>query len=184
MGILGMGILGALLLSGSNDKGFENVTNKEIVTVGKWNNEPIEWIVLKNDEKGKLLLSVKVLFNKRFNEKRRESNWKTSDIRKYLNEVFWESAFDQSEKNKIVNNYKGSSFDGDRVFLLSWQEAENLLQAPERATPNKEYWILRTMSYSPYYVSSVSGGNGHMFGDGQEVNSITMSGIRPAIYLK
>lgn len=183
MGLLGLGILGAILTAGMNDKGFENVTNKPIITLGSWKNNPIEWLVLKNDD-GKLLLSVNVLFNMKFNEKRCESDWKTFNIRKYLNEEFWQIAFNQSERNQIKNNYFGLNFDGDRVFLLSWNEAEELLRPSERATPNKNSWIRRTMSYSPYYVTSVSGGNGHMFGDSQEVCSINMSGIRPAIYLK
>jgi len=73
----------------------------------------------------------------------------------------------------------------DTVFLLSWNEAKTLLEEEEeRATLDKSSWILRTMSYSSYYVNSVSGGNGHMFDDGQELNSSIMSGIRPAIYLK
>jgi len=34
MGILGLGVLGSLLLSENKDKGFENVTNKKIFTIG------------------------------------------------------------------------------------------------------------------------------------------------------
>lgn len=184
MGLLGIGVLGALLFSGNNDKGFENVTGKEIVTIGRWENKPIEWLVLKNDENGKLLLSLNVLFEKKFNEKRCESTWKTSDIREYLNETFWKLAFSKDEKSKIVNNYTGMFGSKDTVFLLSRNEAETLLEKEERATPDKSYWILRTMSYSSYYVNSVSGGNGAILNDSQEVCSSILSGIRPAIYLK
>ncbi len=98
------------------------------------NYQPIEWIVLKKDSvNGKaFLLSKYILDCKKYNEVRSNVYWSTSTIRQWLNSYFYDSAFNDSEKNMIMdtlvftnqNSLYGTGGDSsrDKVFLLSIEE--------------------------------------------------------------
>lgn len=90
--------------------------------------EPIEWRVLSADDNGVLLLSESVLCSHAFNDKIRSDNtWENSDMRKWLNDTFMNTAFSAKEKafiqasdltnepNPVHGAYNGvpSSFAGD-----------------------------------------------------------------------
>lgn len=63
--------------------------------------EPIEWLVLTDDYSGKkLLLSEKILATSRFNYD--GNNYKESDIRNWLNNEFYNSAFTAAEQARIA----------------------------------------------------------------------------------
>ncbi len=96
--------------------------------------EPIEWLVLTCDENNRLLLlSKNVLAVKPYETDTGSSvTWADSDLREFLNGEFYESAFDDSEKNKILDaelvndaNYFGVSGGPDttdKVFVPSLYE--------------------------------------------------------------
>lgn len=63
--------------------------------------KPIEWIVMKNEGNQVLLLSKYVLDAKPYNEEWEGVTWQTSDIRQWLNNEFYTTAFNKSEKAKI-----------------------------------------------------------------------------------
>ena len=99
--------------------------------------KPIEWIVMKNEGNQVLLLSKYVLDAKSYNEELEAVTWETSDIRQWLNNEFYTTAFNKSEKAKIQtslikNEYNsehgtsGGNDTEDKVFLLSEKEAETL----------------------------------------------------------
>ena len=94
--------------------------------------EPIEWIVLERDYKNKraLLLSKYILDNVSFNSEHKACKWKDSELRQWINQTFYEKAFNDNEKNQILEDthISNTSFDEngdavtDKVFILS--EAE------------------------------------------------------------
>ena len=99
--------------------------------------KPIEWIVMKKEGNQVLLLSKYVLDAKPYNEEVEEVTWETSDIRKWLNNEFYTTAFNKAEKAKIqtslIKNEDNSEYGTsggndteDKVFLLSEKEAETL----------------------------------------------------------
>ena len=99
--------------------------------------KPIEWIVMKNEGNQVLLLSKYVLDVKPYNEELEEVTWETSDIRQWLNNEFYTTAFNKSEKAKIQTSLiknednsehgtSGGNDTEDKVFLLSEKEAETL----------------------------------------------------------
>ena len=69
--------------------------------------EPIEWIVLEKDEVNRraLLFSKYILDCKKYNEVRSDVFWSTSTIRQWLNSSFYNSAFDNREKNMITDTF-------------------------------------------------------------------------------
>ena len=94
--------------------------------------EPIEWIVLERDYKNNraLLLSKYILDNVSFNSEHKACKWKDSELRQWINQTFYEKAFNDNEKNQILEDthISNTSFDEngdavtDKVFILS--EAE------------------------------------------------------------
>ena len=210
-------IIGMLILLGIT--GFF-VYNKSEYKVGKTiefgnypqdkdgTEKPIEWIVMKNEGNQILLLSKYVLDAKPYNEEFEDVTWETSDIRQWLNNEFYTTAFNKTEKAKIqtslIKNEDNSEYGTsggndteDKVFLLSEKEAETLFSDEEeriaKATEyaeksgvyvNKEkaaWWWLRSPGYHGHHAAVVNK-YGWVDRDGSCV-SIYSGGVRPALHL-
>lgn len=102
--------------------------------------EPIEWIILDEDEEGLLLLSRRIIDVKPFHNDMMTfyTLWFQSDIREWLNGEFLETAFTEEERERIFdteletfNNPEFETWGGrdttDKVFLLSIEEALHYL---------------------------------------------------------
>jgi hypothetical protein len=170
--------------------------------------KPIEWIVMKNEGNQVLLLSKYVLDAKPYNEELEEVTWETSDIRKWLNNEFYTTAFNKTEKAKIQtsliknedNSEYGTSGENDtedKVFLLSEKEAETLFsndeekiaKATEYAEKSVVYvneekavlWWLRSPGNRSDYAAVVDG-YGWVDRSGDYVFH-SYDGVRPALHL-
>ncbi|MBQ6132727.1 MAG: hypothetical protein IJI65_01080 [Lachnospiraceae bacterium] len=109
-------------------------------------NEPIEWIVLEELSGKRLLLSKYVLDGKPYNGEPAEVYWENCTLRSWLNDDFYNTAFSDSEKQRIITgssqnpdtyeiwsipgmNIKtgasGGNKTSDKVFLLSWEDAKS-----------------------------------------------------------
>ena len=93
--------------------------------------EPIEWVVLEENENGKLVISRYILDCVPFNNKYEDVTWETSSLREWLNKDFLNEAFYEAEqtlipkvhlKNSGVEMPGGNDTD-DQVFCLSLEEA-------------------------------------------------------------
>ena len=109
--------------------------------------ESIEWIVIEDNGENRLLLSKDVLYAMPFDDKifLKENNqdWDKSSLRKWLNEDFFDVAFDEKEKKFIIdtqvkngkifgiNNSDEPSSAGadtnDKVYILSKDEIRKYL---------------------------------------------------------
>ena len=170
--------------------------------------KPIKWIVMKNEGNQVLLLSKYVLDTKPYYEEVDEVTWETSDIRQWLNNEFYTTAFNKAEKAKIQtsliknednseNGTSGGNDTEDKVFLLSEKEAETLFSNDEeRIAKATEYaeksgvyvneekavlWWLRSPGCSRDYAAEVSY-YGWINRSGCDVNSYDV-GVRPALHL-
>lgn len=91
----------------------------DLITFGKYiNNQQIEWIVLDIVNNTALLISKYILdimpYDKSYSE------WGNSSLRTWLNQVFFESCFDSSEKKYITAIEKA---DGEKIFIFSESKA-------------------------------------------------------------
>lgn len=128
--------------------------------------EPISWIVLKQDDDKILLLSQSALDCKPFHDRDESSTWKTSSIRKWLNDAFLNDAFTGEEKTRIVNTQviTESVTTQDSVFLLSNDEVVKYLlatadrQVKPTAYTKKQGAYIDNDGYSWWWLRS-SGGN-------------------------
>ena len=173
--------------------------------------KPIEWIVMKKEGNQVLLLSKYVLDAKSYNEGREDVTWETSDIRQWLNNEFYTTAFNKAEKAKIqtslIKNEDNSKYGTnggndteDKVFLLSEKEADTLFSNDdERIAKATEYaeksgvyinesseekgawWWLRSPGLGSRGAAGV-----HSCGwvdRGGDVVDFSGDGVRPALHL-
>ena len=107
--------------------------------------EPVEWIVLDVQDGKSLLLSKYVLDHRVYNASNAptlpEVTWEMCSLRKWLNSSFLNEAFGNKERSEILEsqiensleqgnsswNTEGGENTEDRVFLLSYAEAEKYL---------------------------------------------------------
>lgn len=102
--------------------------SKRIIKFGKWNDKPIEWEILKENDFEILVISRDAIDRRIFDRSSSGSNWSKSNLRKFLEEEFYNKAFSVEEKKKIINT-KLEDVDNskDNVFVLSENEVRNLL---------------------------------------------------------
>lgn len=138
---------------------------------------PIEWQALRKDENTIFLVAQHAVAKRYFDEEYR--TWKDSEIRKWLNESFYERAFSSSEKQCIqptqvdVMDWEGTSVDWteDRIFLLSMEEFR--MCAP---TQTEEWWLRDQGICDSTAVLVRKDGSFDPY-----ANTQTAYGIRPAI---
>ena len=163
--------------------------SKRIITLGTWDGKPIEWIVLKEESFGTLVLSKNILFTRRFDKYRNHNGnkWDKCELREFLNNDFFEIAFSNDDKQRIVYalilgdecpNTK------DNVFLLSTSEALSLFDSDnERAANN--YWSLRSPHQDGLEYTSHVRRDGVVKNKSSDCTYTDCSyGIRPAMYIR
>ena len=170
--------------------------------------KPIEWIVMKKEGNQILLLSKYVLDAKPYNKEWEDVTWETSDIRQWLNNEFYTTAFNKAEKAKIqtslIKNEDNSKYGTnggndteDKVFLLSEKETETLFsnkeeriaKATEYATKSGVYvneekaawWWLRSPGDNSKNAAEVWN-YGWVGRSGDDVDC-SNDGVRPALHL-
>ncbi len=140
---------------------FSSPQKREYITMGTYEQdgntsngkEPIEWRVLYSDENRKLLISRNILDGDYTNQENyweehqdtcstEERTWETCYNRMWLNSTFFNEAFSEEEKSRIlitevinddktitdgvsIHSLKGGNTTEDRIFLLSEEEVEN-----------------------------------------------------------
>ena len=168
-------------------------------------NEDIEWIILDIQGEQCLLLSKYGLDAQPYDNNYGHV-WETCSLRKWLNNEFLGSAFNNNERAAIIETcvdngksqgYPGGQYSGndtyDSVFLLSYAEADKYLTQTKRTTRFTEYgraqcpypdtngnyeWWLRIVGDGvTYYVSD----DGRILRD---VSTAAYGMVRPAIWVK
>ena len=150
--------------------------------------EPIEWIVLEKDESSHeaLLLSKYILDTKMFCEDVDKLNeWKDCSLNKWLNEEFYNNAFSDIEKNRIVlvdKLYSGAPAKPDdentKVFCLGEKNFEYKFKCSSARYPglstkatnyalnvkcNNENLKQYDNGTSPFFLRTTSWSGGHPY---------------------
>lgn len=125
---------------------------------------PVKWRVLHNSGKELFVLSEYILDCRRYHGEYADISWRGSDLRKWLNDEFYDAAFNDAEKRIIqtslcADNGEGSPDTEDKVFVLSVSEAkgltDKLAQAPcsvRRRTIGTEFSKRKTNDGCKLYV--------------------------------
>ncbi|MBL4931609.1 DUF6273 domain-containing protein [Clostridium paridis] len=125
---------------------IRNAESGEIITFGTYpqtaegtDSTPIRWRVLQNSGSELFLLSEDILDCKRYHGKSADIKWRDCvditwrdcDLRKWLNDEFYNIAFTYQEKELIKSTYctyngEGTPDTEDKIFLLSVNEIQDL----------------------------------------------------------
>ena len=183
------------------------------VTFGNYAGEDIQWTIMDETDEGYFLLANKVIETRAFNDSDEITTWEDSSMREWLNGEFYDSAFNAEEKAIIrqtnVKNpdnpewlTEGGGDTQDRVFLLSYYEAEALFKSNEariaapttHAYDNAEGVNTWEDSYALWWLRS-PGKNGNCAayvsvqgevdynGYGVAAGYGGISGVRPALWI-
>lgn len=186
--------------------------------------EPIQWIVLARTGNKRLLISRYILATLPFDKghkvydndadiaesSRVAASWEKSSLRKWLNNTFLNTAFDQVERDCIIKtsntnegntyfNIKGGNKTSDRIFLLSISEATKYFNsAANRKTTKTTYaknmyksgqrynwWYLRSPGMHTDFAAIVlsSGNYTESYGDWQGRGVSNPGGVRPVMWI-
>ena len=124
---------------------------------------PIDWLVLENDGETALLISRYALDCRPYNTRDEATTWEECTLRGWLNDEFYNHAFNAEERKRIVKSNvsadKNPSYSTDpgnatkdNVFLLSVVEAEKYFKSDEaRRCAVTDYAIQQGASISSSY---------------------------------
>ena len=99
--------------------------------------EPIEWQVLKRENERMLVVSKYALDNQRYNKRNTNVSWESCTLRKWLNDIFLNEAFNLKEQNCIIDSVVPADTvssginTNDKLFLLSVSEVKLYLDSRE-----------------------------------------------------
>ena len=191
----------------------ETPPQPEIITLGRyeqdgnWDNgpEPVEWLVLAKEE-GKALVISCLGLSSRYYDGNINSTWEKSSIREWLHTDFYNTAFTETEKGKILTSQVVSeaaprtgrvTVTEDTLFLLSNDEVRAYLTSPSLrvCVPSAlaksqgcrsglgggTDWILRT--YGGYGALSISYIDKWGTLDEMGTNVDNHEAIRPAMWI-
>lgn len=88
------------------------------------------------------------------------TNYRYSNVRKWLNETFYQIAFDEDQKNRINDTYLDNESAGlgenttDKAFLITYSEAMNLGSDKDAIRYASEYAICNGAGVNPYLGDS------------------------------
>lgn len=162
--------------------------------------DPIEWIVLDVQNSKILVISKYALDCQTYNRELTDVTWETCDMRTWVNDPFFRTAFSESEASKICTvtvTTEGSNSTSDKLFLLSADEADKYFfsETEKKCEPsvwakkvgirknadNYCGWWLRTSGNSKSNAAFVDtyGKTNH---DGTTVDTYA-HGVRPAMWI-
>ncbi|MEG6586292.1 DUF6273 domain-containing protein [Dendrosporobacter sp. 1207_IL3150] len=163
----------------------QNAKSGEIITFGAYPQNadgadltPIKWRVLQNSGSELFLLSEYILDSKRYHSDFEDIIWRDSDLRKWLNDEFFNAAFNDSEKKfiKITHCTDNGSVDTqDKVFLLSVSEVKELTTkvsgdslSVERRAIGTEFSKIKKNDGCHLYVYDKKVGDNYIVEDGEQ----------------
>lgn len=168
-----------------------NVKLGEIITFGTYSQSkdgkelPIEWRVLHNSGSELFVLSEDILECKRYHGKSADIKWRDCvditwhdcDLREWLNDEFYNSAFNAAEKELIKttrcsDNGEGTPDTEDNVFLLSVDEikAFSEIHGKElRRAVGTEFAKMKKHDGCSLYVYDKTDKDNYIIKDGEEV---------------
>jgi len=120
----------------SPDESYQAANSYYINTVYWFKYEPIKWRVLSNTSGELFVMAENILASSAYNQADNNVTWETCDLRHWLNNDFYNTAFNSSEKagiktTAVVNednpwdNSDGGNNTSDKLFLPSLSEATN-----------------------------------------------------------
>lgn len=147
---------------------------------GTYNGQHIEWRVLLRNENKILILSYSIC-QMPFHQESGKVTWKTSSIRRWLNEDFYDGCFSSEEKSRVVltKNFSILGSTEDRVFLLNSDQIRSYLLIPKSRSIGTPWWLRDNGSNGHIRVVD---SHGNVFNS--EAIATTSCAVRPAMWIR
>lgn len=146
------------------------LSNGNIIYFGTYNNEPIAWQIVKNEENKLLLLADETIKQLPVNSELKDIDFKDSTLNAWLNNDLIQD-FTQDQKEKIITT------DNVKIFLLNEKTIIELKEAKVDLSCDSEWWIVEKSETGFKYVSK----SGSVVNEGDLV--VRDKGIRPAVWI-
>lgn len=130
--ILALGIVLLLVcVSGNAEETFRVCTFGSYEQDGNESNgkEPVEWIVILEDDDACYLISRFILSLQLYNVEKVDVTWETCNLRKWLNSDFLNDAFTSVEQRQLYYYTTGDGDSKDLVFCLSEDEVRLVFES-------------------------------------------------------
>ena len=161
--------------------------------------DAIQWIVLEKSADRMLVISKYLLDCRLYHSQNERIDWSSCSLRTWLNDTFYNTAFTDTEKERILVTSNADTFTSDHIFLLSVDEteryfptkADRICQATHYAVERDAYvntstggswWLLRTPGIDSEHVMSVNS-DGTIDYEGGKVAS-KRGTVRPVMWIK
>jgi hypothetical protein len=165
-----------------------------LVNFGHYNNKKIVWRVLKVEADRVMFLAEDCIISKVYNDTARDCFWELSPLRRWLNNEFLSSAFNNDEKNSIISTHLsnpnnpqydiiGGNDTDDKVFLLNLDEANEMFETNDDRIALSEVgsrtkWWLRSPGINNKFAACIDeDGSIDVKGD----TNATEDGVRPVV---
>ena len=197
------------------------VTVVDLIRFGRWEQdgdrkngaEELEWLVLASEGTRALVVTRYGLEPREFNDEKSpyaSITWRSSQLRTWLNDVFFETAFGEGHRERILltdvaaeKNPDGDVRPGpdtkDRVFLLSIGEARRYFDSDgarqcfgttycdslgaDRGENGACRWWLRSTGVEPSSTAVVTE-TGRVFTNGFSTGHVPNPAVRPAMWIE
>jgi len=161
-----------------------NVKVGDVVVFGNFRGNR-HWRVLNIGKNSITLIANRIIAEQPFDSVRQQSNWTMSTLRQWLNTYFYTNSFSEEERSFIMNsNIDGN---GDKVFILSKEEALELFNGPEDMEAefegNARHWWLRAPMVDKGELGRASGVFQQGIIDGMHID-YNYGGVRPVINIE
>ena len=166
---------------------------------------PVEWIILKEENGRKLLLSKYIIDAVDYQEAGKTGSWKECSLRRWLNTEFTVQVFSKEERDRLIEseraetrnffyNTEDSDLCRDKVFLLSVEEVKSLLDTCQTVAPVTPYALEKGVfanNYGLWWIRTP----GDKYGMQAYINTVGKTaydgcyqqrrevGLRPAIWV-
>ena len=158
-----------------NNSNFATLGIGETFLLGRHDIKALEWKVIRKTSDELFAVCTDIICNRHYHPERvsRANHWDVCELRKWMNSELYDDIFTPGEKACIL-----PTDDGDKLTLLTKEEAERLLTEEDRAIGKR--WWLRT----PY--ASLSGDVWFANEEGKLSYYLVTNnyGVRPAIYIR
>lgn len=179
--------------------------NQETILFGKYNqvmfiDTRVEWRVLYKDETKALLLSSKILDWKKFNNNDKNTEWNDSDLKNFVNEVYYNKIFSPKEKTAIIPNKYGENcsllddndidnylYKNNILYLKAKCSTSAMYEKLMNKYPEAKEYKLSLDGFDEYWIKSITKTNEYKYiNDKGEICSTTINeskGVRPVIWV-
>ena len=152
---------------------------------GNYNGMPIRWRVINREDNKIMAITDEIICKREYHHNTLTNKWSECDLRNWLNEEFFATAFDAGEKELIVTTKvitSGCDETKDKVFLLSNEEVDLIFKQSGLSLRTSSWWWLRTPGGNNTHAGVVLVGN-----SSEEINSNVDNkdgAVCPVIWIK